>query len=180
MARAISKFSWCSTAPVKCWTCPVQVRWKLVTSWRCTSPLQRSSSVWASSQMCWGEYSWCRCFSAESLHWPSRTVPVSCSAANWNSHTAVQTSPRSHAGREATSTRSTNGCGALWGASLAWGVCHCLRLRCCEWLWSKKGLVVVMPSRPTWKGGAMLWRRRRPKRGEEWIRADKKGYPWNY
>ena len=38
----------------------------------------------------------------------------------------------SWAGSEATSARSTNSCGSFGGASLIWGVCQCLRLRCRE------------------------------------------------
>ena len=54
--RTISKFSWCSTAPSKCWTCPVQVQLKLVALSSCPSPLQGPSSmpVWAPFQICWG------------------------------------------------------------------------------------------------------------------------------
>ena len=77
----------------------------------------------------------------------------------FRSHTAIQTSPKSRAGREATSRRSTTGCGALGGASLVWGVCQCQRPGSGEWLWCKKGLGVVKTPGP--KGDTMPPRRQK-------------------
>ena len=64
--------------------------------------------------------------SAKTLHRVSPTIPHCFCNLHWScsasySHTAVQTSPRRRAGRE---TSSTNGCGALGGASLVWGLCQ--------------------------------------------------------
>ena len=102
MVRMTQLFSSWSTAPFnfKVLDLPVQVQWKLVTLWSCTSPLQHPSSMWA---QCWGKCPWCPCFSVETLCLPSCTaVFLSCRAAI-PICTAVQTLPRSRAGRKATS-----------------------------------------------------------------------------
>ena len=95
------------------------------------------------------ECPWCPCFSAETLRRPSSTFSLTCRGAN--SHQAVESSPRSRAGREAMSMRPTNGSGALGRVSLIWGFCQFQRQRSGEWLRCKKGLGMVMPRGP--KGG---------------------------
>ena len=111
-ARTTSESNSCSTAPSSPWSCPGAALWKLWACRSCMSPHSRQFCVWASAPPRR------RCAGARALDSP---LPPRQLYSDHPTPLPPKMQPMSRARREATCTRSTNGCGSLSGANRVWG-----------------------------------------------------------